>query len=487
MARYRRRARGSDWSLTPALLTTPQASAYTQVKDFTTGVSPSLATFASATGASATTSGGKTRLGWTSATVGQYTGVKLEGSWDFSTSDLFALDVAQPWGFDQVAYLDIWLCFDTGTTFTNYARKVGVYPVRRGTIALRKSDFTVTGSAAWSAVRRIEIRFQKISAASLSTSTSVVDLYGFYSHVTPPKTKVVLSFDDGAESQYTKAFDYMQTKGLQATAFFNADRIGDAGYCTLAHLREMAAAGWELSSHTNTHVPLAIDLTVTRSGGTVTATTGRVHGLSVSDSVTIEGGDQPEYTGTFTVATVPTTTSFTYSIGTATPTTPGTGKRWMALASSAYQSDLEAQIAYERTNAVRPGSGVFAYPFGYYSTSSLAVLASLGYVAARTVETYPAPHTAGAVATYLGLLDPMRVPTIELADTTTAAGVLASVDSALPYGYAVNLYGHKVEDVAGDATTMPTAEFNALMDGLAERRDAGTIDVVPFRRWIQGG
>jgi hypothetical protein len=61
-------------------------------------------------------------------------------------------------------------------------------------------------------------------------------------------------------------------------------------------------------------------------GGPVTATvtTSAAHGLVVGDVALIEGATQEEYNGAFTVLTVPSTTTFTYTAP-GTPTTPATG------------------------------------------------------------------------------------------------------------------------------------------------------------------
>jgi type IV pilus assembly protein PilY1 len=53
---------------------------------------------------------------------------------------------------------------------------------------------------------------------------------------------------------------------------------------------------------------------LTRSGTTVTATTGSTHPYIVGNSVTISGANGSRYNGTYTVTSVPTSTSFTYTI-----------------------------------------------------------------------------------------------------------------------------------------------------------------------------
>lgn len=64
-------------------------------------------------------------------------------------------------------------------------------------------------------------------------------------------------------------------------------------------------------------------VTLTRSGGTVTATC-TAHPFTVAHRVTIKGAIQDDYNGTFDVASTPTADTFTYTIS-ATPTTPATG------------------------------------------------------------------------------------------------------------------------------------------------------------------
>jgi len=64
--------------------------------------------------------------------------------------------------------------------------------------------------------------------------------------------------------------------------------------------------------------------TLTSSSTTATATVAAGHGLQVNDSVTIAGATQTEYNGTYTVATVPSSTTFTYTFA-GSATTPATG------------------------------------------------------------------------------------------------------------------------------------------------------------------
>lgn len=64
---------------------------------------------------------------------------------------------------------------------------------------------------------------------------------------------------------------------------------------------------------------------ITRSGGTVTVTTGVDHGKLFEDVIEIAGADQTDYNGKWKVLTVPTSKTLTFDIGPLTPTTPATG------------------------------------------------------------------------------------------------------------------------------------------------------------------
>lgn len=63
---------------------------------------------------------------------------------------------------------------------------------------------------------------------------------------------------------------------------------------------------------------------ITRSGSTTTVTTSANHGYSVGDQVVVLGATQTEYNGIQTVLSVPSATTFTYTV-TGTPATPATG------------------------------------------------------------------------------------------------------------------------------------------------------------------
>ena len=68
------------------------------------------------------------------------------------------------------------------------------------------------------------------------------------------KTQVLLTFDDADSSVYTAAFPIMQTYGLVSTQYVNGGTVGGTGKMTVAQLKEMEAAGHQISNHSYDHV-----------------------------------------------------------------------------------------------------------------------------------------------------------------------------------------------------------------------------------------
>lgn len=94
----------------------------------------------------------------------------------------------------------------------------------------------------------------------------VVSLYEAENYAVTTTPKLIMTFDDGYSSVYTKAFAYMKTKGLKGTAYIISNSVGATNYMTDAQLEEMYAAGWCIANH-------AIDATQLGSADLATALT----------------------------------------------------------------------------------------------------------------------------------------------------------------------------------------------------------------------
>jgi len=100
---------------------------------------------------------------------------------------------------------------------------------------------------------------------------------------------------------------------------------------------------------------------ITRSSSTATVTTAASHGYSTDDWITIAGASESGYNGTFQITKTAATT-FTYDLGTLTPSTPASGtitarlgyiKHWGKLRSAdpnpgAYRTHLVRVTSYDR-------------------------------------------------------------------------------------------------------------------------------------------
>lgn len=61
--------------------------------------------------------------------------------------------------------------------------------------------------------------------------------------------KVLLTFDDGYESQYTNAYPAMKERGIKATHYMIKDNVDTAGYMTESQMTEMYTNGYAMSVH----------------------------------------------------------------------------------------------------------------------------------------------------------------------------------------------------------------------------------------------
>jgi peptidoglycan/xylan/chitin deacetylase (PgdA/CDA1 family) len=71
-----------------------------------------------------------------------------------------------------------------------------------------------------------------------------------------PPRPVIITFDDANEDNYTTAFPIMQKYGFTGVLYVPYDAIGAVNYLTADQIKEMAAAGWEIGSHTLSHPDL---------------------------------------------------------------------------------------------------------------------------------------------------------------------------------------------------------------------------------------
>ena len=89
---------------------------------------------------------------------------------------------------------------------------------------------------------------QQYAITSLETIADVL------SHgVQPPSRSVVITFDDGHVSNYTRAFPMLRERGWTATFFVVTNRVGQNEWLNWSQMREMQQCGMTIGSHTVSH------------------------------------------------------------------------------------------------------------------------------------------------------------------------------------------------------------------------------------------
>ena len=122
------------------------------------------------------------------------------------------------------------------------------------------SGFLQAGARAYKLSRRaFELHLAGIAEAPVAPSL-VTDV-----DFSRPGRYLVLTFDDGGKSALATS-DTLAQWGWKAHFFIATSRIGQRTFLTAAEIRELAACGHLVGSHSHTHPPIFRDLSVERLG-----------------------------------------------------------------------------------------------------------------------------------------------------------------------------------------------------------------------------
>ena len=136
----------------------------------------------------------------------------------------------------------------------------------------------------------------------------------------------------GAITSVLNASIYPRTWGSSVHRAFDGGVNFSAGYPyhgnqlirqTRRYFRYQSGKGIQFSTGSNLCSPWQVE-SLTASGTTVTVTVKYVHNLGVGAVIKVSGADQSEYNGTFTVTSIPSDTTFTYTALSAPAVTPAT-------------------------------------------------------------------------------------------------------------------------------------------------------------------
>jgi len=73
-----------------------------------------------------------------------------------------------------------------------------------------------------------------------------------------PPRPMLITFDDGHLNNYITAFPIMKKYGFTGILYIVGSYIGADNYMNADQIKEMAAAGWEVGSHSMTHIDLTL-------------------------------------------------------------------------------------------------------------------------------------------------------------------------------------------------------------------------------------
>ncbi len=73
-----------------------------------------------------------------------------------------------------------------------------------------------------------------------------------------PPRPIIITFDDGHLNNYTAAFPIMQKYGFTGVLYIVGNYMGADQFMNADQIKEMAAAGWEVGSHTMNHADLTL-------------------------------------------------------------------------------------------------------------------------------------------------------------------------------------------------------------------------------------
>lgn len=74
-----------------------------------------------------------------------------------------------------------------------------------------------------------------------------------------PEKPVVITFDDGTLDVYENAFPIMKELGFVGTFYIVSNRLKAADFVNADQLKEMVSAGWEIGSHSHSHLDLTLN------------------------------------------------------------------------------------------------------------------------------------------------------------------------------------------------------------------------------------
>jgi peptidoglycan/xylan/chitin deacetylase (PgdA/CDA1 family) len=71
-----------------------------------------------------------------------------------------------------------------------------------------------------------------------------------------PEKPVIITFDDGDVDVFQNAYPIMKELGFTGVFYIVSNRVGVADFVSVDQLKELISVGWEIGSHSNSHLDL---------------------------------------------------------------------------------------------------------------------------------------------------------------------------------------------------------------------------------------
>lgn len=311
------------------------------------------------------------------------------------------------------------------------------------------------------------------------------------------RPKMIIGFDDGYLSQHTEGYRYMSKYGLLGTIGVVSNLIGANNYMSVAQLREMYDAGWDMVGHTQGHAawcdnsknsiclaqtPVAGPLALNGAVGATVFDTPRHVVVRANDQglkLTITGKDAAgvsiqedmyTWTGSYYLPTLQVFSQVTSIV------VDQAAAASMQIGTCRSEAQMRADLVVVRdflvNNGMPRGANHFVFPQGEYNATGLALLDSLGFVSARIVSgQHQQPH--------VGDYRKYQLPGYGGGGASLTAAVLNAIrQKAIDVGGVTSTYLHDVTPVASDSAKTARAEFRAFVDATAADVAAGKIDCI---------
>lgn len=334
-----------------------------------------------------------------------------------------------------------------------------------------------------SGVSQIDLRLQNTSGAPKAEVTSVERWY----RNAAGRPTVLLTFDNAYLGVYQNVFPKLAALGMQASCFVSGDQedvIGGSTHMTVAQLKELYDAGWDVCPNgTPTDDPLSnlADMSAVLAGleqvKSWLATNGFMRGHDCTcypNGVARVAGNKVQVAavtsnGTNTV-TMTSTTGISAGRKAAGPLVPAVPPVTVLSVVNSTTLTLSASIPA----GTSPMS--FTDTSGPFHTGKVqAALKAAGFRFARTTAN-------GSRYTRFGLGDQGLVfPVYSLGSFANLAAFQTRLDAVEKRGQTLCLFDHNINDDPGNTST---ATFNSYMDELKTRVDGNRFDVLTLSQFL---